>query len=143
MSVKREAKVVQFHQCLCGCGNTTRREFAPGHDNRYFGQVIRGERDAQDLEAFPGLARKWQNRQAKALAVEVPVADPFAGVNGEHIASQPSPTKIILDSTEVKDGRWWYRVRGIAIVGDDLFEVDWVAKNGGLRTTRVTADKLR
>jgi hypothetical protein len=179
MSSKREPKQHLVHQCTCGCGTETRNAFAPGHDNRFYGQVVRGERDASDLQPFPGLMRKWTGRQAKAMAVQVPTdeagaemarfaallpivepkgdmwtedqpnqtsIDPFAGINGERVelrSEQPADLLPQAGATQVKDGRWWYTVKAIRPLSDGRYEVDWHAKNGGARTTRVTADKLR
>lgn len=43
------------YQCRCGCGEGTGHLFARGHDGRMFGQVVRGERPADDLRPFPAV----------------------------------------------------------------------------------------
>ena len=130
--------------CCCGCGTPTKGFFAPGHDNRFYGQVIRGERPVEDLALYPGLQRKWAGRNKPKVAPihvgesgpEMTTVDPDGFVDIAPPATGPT-------FTEVKDGRWWYPVKKVTLLDDGRFEVEWKAKNGNARTTRVAADKLR
>lgn len=113
-----------LHNCACGCGTETKGTFAPGHDNRLYGQVIRGERPPSDLDPHVGLKCKWARRTAKA-------------------EEQAETTSNGDSYTKVKVGRWTYPI--INLTGplvDGSFEVDFKAKNSNLRTMRVNASAL-
>lgn len=142
--------------CSCGCGALTANAFAPGHDNRYYGQVVRGERPVTDLDIFPGLLRKWQGRLAKEAAKALaaggvePRQESDRPVPGDDAWTEDQPNQTTgptadpkLSAKEVKDGRWWYPVRAVRPLDDGRYEVDWKAKNGNVRTSRVEAAKLR
>lgn len=112
--------------CACGCGTQTMATFAPGHDNRFYGQVVRGERKPEDLMPFAGLMRKYNNRNkaVKAEAKAAEVAEATGGV------------------TKVKMGRWTYDVKAARELDDGQFEIGWTDGKGNARTSVVTADKL-
>lgn len=65
--------------CLCGCGTTTLRKFAPGHDAKYHGRIKREQQAAErgiSVEEVPAAlarerrARKKAEREAEAAKAE-------------------------------------------------------------------------
>lgn len=130
--------------CLCGCGTSTTGTFAPGHDNRFYGQVRRGERPATDLAPFPGLMRKFEGAQREDERKAERKAAAKAEGNGDAAATvevgadnEPAP-----EFTKIKVGRSNQTISSLRPLGDGRFEVNYTARNGNLRTTNVTADAL-
>jgi hypothetical protein len=112
--------------CSCGCGEPTMNAFRPGHDNRFYGQVVRGERSESDLRPFPGLARKWNNRN-KAVARETKAAQVAESTGGY---------------TLVKIGRWPCPIQAVKPTDDGRFEVDYTDRKGNTRTAIVDQSAL-
>lgn len=52
--------------CACGCGSTTTRTFAPGHDSRLKGWVLRVERNIVKLADIPDGERQAVAAHMKA-----------------------------------------------------------------------------
>ena len=48
-------------ECECGCGTETRSAWAPGHDARHSGKLIRAAR-AGDADALAELTRRWPSK---------------------------------------------------------------------------------
>jgi hypothetical protein len=132
--------------CHCGCNAPTKRAFAPGHDNRFYGQVRRGERPEFELEPFPALMNKlaWAKREdaakaerkANAAKVEVTDAGP---IDGELPAPAPEP-----EATTVKVGRWVYSLQSVEPIDgeDNLVRVGFLTKDGELKFANVAPKAL-
>lgn len=140
--------------CNCGCGTATAKSFAPGHDARFYGYCLRGENGftTEDLAPYPGLMRKLANRGTSSAARKIQPIKATAEIDAEGFLdvappapsghwAEPDPSPQAF--AELKVGRWWYEAKTVTAVGNDLFDVEWKAKNGNVRTSRVGADKLR
>lgn len=56
-------------ECECGCGAETRSTWAPGHDARHAGKLIRASR-AGDADALAELTRRWPSKVPAELRTE-------------------------------------------------------------------------
>jgi hypothetical protein len=54
------------HDCLCGCGQETLSLFAPGHDARVKGILLKVERGGTDPRLDPGVGRPIRQVQGQA-----------------------------------------------------------------------------
>lgn len=137
--------------CLCGCGTTTTGTFAPGHDNRFYGQVRRGERPSAELAPFPGLVRKLEgalkNDQRKAERKAAKAAgepiEPEVNGDGDGVTMLADILAYAnLTVTKVKQGRWQYPIRKLTHLYDGQYEVEFTDKKGNARVVRVGSDAL-
>lgn len=141
--------VSREHLCACGCETATRNAFAPGHDNRLFGQVIRGEKPESALAPFPGLMRKLENRANKAAAVAERKVSKVESIgtdnDGQPILVDETGEHIEPSFTRVKIGRWTYEVKSLAYLPDTdppMAEVTYYDRRSNARTTIVGVGQL-
>jgi len=77
---KKEKKPKSTHDCLCGCGNETASLYAPGHDARVKGILLKVERGDLEKSAIPEtvvpfvkFVGKWKTEGFKLTAAPVKV----------------------------------------------------------------------
>ena len=113
----------KFTPCACGCGATTNRLFAAGHDNRLYGQVRRGEKPESALDPYPGLVRKLD----RAKWADERKADRKAESAALEAVAKPSDD-LLAGMSQVKIGRWTYDLVEAEAVDDNLVRVTYLAK---------------
>lgn len=62
---KAAAKPRSSHDCLCGCGKETLSLFAPGHDARVKGIILKVERGDLDRDAIPDMCQPFVSFKGK------------------------------------------------------------------------------
>lgn len=71
----KEKKLAATHNCICGCGTETGGKFAPGHDARAKGLLLKVERgDLKVADLHPELAR-WVKFAGKAASAGKDASD--------------------------------------------------------------------
>lgn len=110
-----------------GCTATTRRTFAPGHDARLKGFLIRAGRDGLHVrEVGLGVAHE-------TTAVKFAERFGFAHMVADGIARQAKPrkaAKVAPKTVTAKVGRWFYEG-----TMDDRGNFTYTQKNGKTHTT--------
>jgi len=132
----KAAKILAATECACGCGATTARAFAAGHDNRLYGQVRRGEKPREALAPYPGLVRKleWADRKDAAKAQR-------KAEQAETEAATTPTAERVAQYSQVKIGRWTHDLVSVEPIDDGLVRVTYLSK-GGEKTANVPPKAL-
>lgn len=108
----RYASTSLYHYgcCKCGCGETTTKWYAPGHDQKHYGKLIRQWFDS-DIEDAMALIRYAQEYASEGVWSKFIERFGFA-VHATTVASGVYRYVAVGDSNTLvtKVGRWYYPV---------------------------------